>query len=189
MAGAAATRGQQVRRQLLAAAAELIPQLGWSAVSTRTLAQRAGVTPSVVHYHFPSLQAVLQEAALGAMRRATAELEASLSSAGPQELIDSALAAMRPYTGADPTTVLFVEAYLAGLRDQHFGAAIADLLTHSRGRLAQRLAEDDVADPDGTAAVVFAALDGLVLHRGLGVGPDPARATALRRIVAAGGAR
>jgi hypothetical protein len=35
-------------------------------VSTRLLADRAGVTPSVVHYHFGSVQALLVEAVLGA---------------------------------------------------------------------------------------------------------------------------
>ena len=61
MTSPAAVRGQEVRQRLLAAAAELIPERGWSAVSTRILADRAGVTPSVVHYHFPSVQAVLTE--------------------------------------------------------------------------------------------------------------------------------
>jgi len=51
-----AERGQAVRRRLLDAAAELIPELGWSGVSTRVLAERAAVTPGMVHYHFASLR-------------------------------------------------------------------------------------------------------------------------------------
>lgn len=43
----AEARGQDVRRRLRVAA-ELIPERGWAAVSTRVLADRAGVTPSVV---------------------------------------------------------------------------------------------------------------------------------------------
>jgi AcrR family transcriptional regulator len=58
-----AKQGQEVRLRLLTAAAELIPERGWSAVSTRILAERAGVTPSVVHYHFSSIQDVSTSAA------------------------------------------------------------------------------------------------------------------------------
>lgn len=54
MTSPAAARGREVPQRLLAAAAELIPERGWTAVSTRVLAERAGVTPSVVHYHFSS---------------------------------------------------------------------------------------------------------------------------------------
>ena len=182
---ASAARGHQVRQRLLAAAAELIPETGWSGVSTRTLAQRAGVTPSVVHYHFPTLQTVLQEATLGVMRQASAELDASLDgSSGTDDLVDAILAAMQPYTDAGPTTLLFVEAYLAGRRDEDFGARIAELLDRSRGRLAARLAATGIEDAPGAAALVFAALDGLALHQGLGIGPEPSGvAEALRRVV------
>ncbi len=60
----AVDRGRDVRLQLLSTAAELIGELGWNAVSTRILAERAGVTPGLVHYHFPSLQALLRDADL-----------------------------------------------------------------------------------------------------------------------------
>lgn len=188
---ATAARGHQVRQRLLAAAAELIPEAGWSAVSTRILAQRAGVTPSVVHYHFPSLQAVLQEAALGVMRQALAELDALVDgSAEPDDLIDAALAVTRPYTDSAPTTLLFVEAYLAAVRNESFGAEVAGLLARSRARLAARLTAAGLEDADGAAAVVFAALDGLALQQGLGVGAGPSGvAAALRRVVGGQGQR
>jgi AcrR family transcriptional regulator len=68
MGSPAAVRGEAVRRRLPAAALELVPERGWPAVSTRVIAERAGVTPSVVHYHFASVQALLVEAVLGAMQ-------------------------------------------------------------------------------------------------------------------------
>ena len=184
MTNPAAARGHQARPQLLAAATELIPELGWSAVSTRILAQRAGVTASVVHYHFASLQALLQEAALAAMGQAVAEIDALVATAEtPGAMVDAALASTEPYTGADPMSLLFVEAYLAGSRDEQFGAQIGRLMSECRGRFAQRLRERGLPDPESAAAVVFAALDGLVLHRGLGVGVETAgAAAALRRI-------
>lgn len=78
----AVDRGRDVRLQLLSTAAELIAELGWNAVSTRILAERAGVTPGLVHYHFPSLQALLRDAALGMMSDLLSAIEALIENAG-----------------------------------------------------------------------------------------------------------
>src|SRR4051812_38266147 len=115
----AAARGQVVRARLLDAAAELVPERGWSAVSTRVLAERAGVTPSVVHYHFPSVQALLVEAVLRAMRGVVEALDPVLDTAAtPTELVGLMAASVEGYTGTDPVSLLFVEAYLAAGRDE-----------------------------------------------------------------------
>ncbi len=180
----AAARGREVRQRLLAAAAELIGERGWSAVSTRVLAERAGVTPSVVHYHFPSVQALLQEAVLGAMRATIAELDARLDTADEAtDVVDAMLASAEQYTGADPMSLLFIEAYLAATRDQPFRDAIAGVVGEARASLRLRLASRGVPAPDESAAVLLAALDGLLLHRGLGIGPEAmAAAAVLRRL-------
>src|ERR1051326_5869033 len=68
-------RGREVRQRLLNAAAELIPELGWNAVSTRILAQRAGLPPGLVHYHFESLQALLRPASITSTREALAAID------------------------------------------------------------------------------------------------------------------
>lgn len=178
-------RGRRVRRRLLAAAVELIPERGWAAVSTRVLAERAGVTPSVVHYHFPSLPAVLNEAAIDLMRRVLAESTAAMDTvATPAEAVNGLLAALDEYTGVDPTSLVFIEAYLAATRDEELRERISELVSDFRGRLGGWLGGRGVAAPEETAAVLAAAIDGLLLHRGLGRAPD-ARATrsVLRRLV------
>src|SRR5690606_38747757 len=76
-----APRGAEVRRRLLDAAVRAIPEQGWRGVSTRSLARRAGVVPGLVHYHFDSLEALLREAALGALREELAQGAASLRAA------------------------------------------------------------------------------------------------------------
>ncbi|WP_288047924.1 helix-turn-helix domain-containing protein, partial [Nocardia sp.] len=50
-----AERGRATRERLLEAAVSLIGEVGWSGVSTRMVAQRAGVNAGVVHYHFASV--------------------------------------------------------------------------------------------------------------------------------------
>lgn len=174
-----------MRQRLLTAAVELIPERGWTAVSTRVLAERAGVTPSVVHYHFPSLPALLNEAVVGLMRQVLAEVGVFLDSATtPADAVDAMFASVDRYTGADPLSLLFIEAYLAATRDEQLREQIAGVVDGFRTRFGRWLGERGVAAPDETAAVLIAAVDGLLLHRGLGAGPDVGPAVAvLRRLV------
>ena len=173
---------------MLAAAVELIPERGWTAVSTRVLAERAGVTPSVVHYHFASLQALLNEAVVGLMRQVLTELDAFLETAStPADAIDAMLGSVDRYTGADPMSLLFIEAYLAATRDQRLREEIGGVVAGFQRRLAGWLGERGVARPDETAVVLAAAIDGLLLHRGLGTSTDAQRvAVVLRRLVEQG---
>ncbi len=164
-----------MRARLLAAAAELIPERGWSAVSTRALAERAGVSSSVVHYHYPSIQAVLREAALGLIARLVGELDTVLAGAATAAgAIGELLAAIRAYSGTDPVSLLAIETYLAASRDEQLRAGIAEALAEFRARLGHWLGEHAIPAPEPTAAVLAAALDGLVLHRGLDTDLDSA---------------
>src|SRR5262249_23911262 len=167
----AAERGREVRQRLLAAAVELIPELGWTAVSTRILAQRAGLAPGLVHYHFESLQALLREASLASMREALQAITSVFEQAHtPEAALDMLVGAMDAYTGTDRASLLFVEAYLASLRDPRLGQDLALLLVDFRRRFGEGLATHGYEDPAATAAVLSAALDGVVLHRAMG--PD-----------------
>lgn len=185
MESPAAARGREVRQRLLAAAAELIPERGWTAVSTRVLAERAGVTPSVVHYHFPSLPALLNEAVVGLMRQVLAEMDTFLAGTStPADAVDAMLASVDQYTGADPLSLLFIEAYLAATRDESLRGQIAEVVVGFRNRFGRWLGERGVPAPEETAAVLTAVVDGLLLHRGLGAAPDAGPVGAvLRRLV------
>lgn len=175
-----AQRGHEVRQRLLDAAAELIAERGWAAVSTRAVAERAGVAPGLVHYHFTSVQALLSRAAIAVMRRAAAEAGPLLAGAGdPAELAEALVASLGAYSGTDPVSVLFVETYLAATRDPELRAGVAEVIAQFRTGLAIRLAEFGVAEPESTAAVLGAAMDGLVLQQAL----DPTLSAAAVRPV------
>jgi AcrR family transcriptional regulator len=168
MGATAAERGREVRQRLLASAVELIAERGWTAVSTRVVAERAGVAAGLVHYHFASVQALLSEAAVGAMREAAGMLEPVLAQARtPEEAVALLVASLDSYTGSDPVSVLFVETYLAANRDSNLRDAVADVITEFRTRLAAWLADCGVVAPEATAAVLGAAVDGLVMQRAL----------------------
>lgn len=160
-------RTQRVRESLLTAAAELIAERGWTGVSTRVLAQRAGVGPGLVHYHFPSLRALLNEAALRTMAAVVHEGAAHLPGATAQEGLDLLLGSLDAYSGEDPTSVLFVETSLAAGRDEELRRALTRLLEDLRVLLTDWMRSIGVADPDSTARVLAAAVDGIMLHRPL----------------------
>ncbi|WP_433274107.1 TetR/AcrR family transcriptional regulator [Actinosynnema sp. CS-041913] len=160
-----------VRERLLGAAVELIAEKGWGAVSTRVLADRAGVGSGVVHYHFDSTQAVLVEASVGALRAALAGLPDLLASAaGPEQALDALLTTLDEAGGQE----LFVETFLAATRNDRLRQAVGAVLTEFRHVMASWLAARDVPTPEATAAVLAAAIDGLLLHRALD--PDLSRA-------------
>jgi AcrR family transcriptional regulator len=180
MGPTAAARGQQVRQRLRRAAVELIAERGWRAVTTRVVAERAGVAAGLVHYHFASVEGLLQEAAIGLMREAVAEVEHLLDGARDAEQgLALMLGALDTYTGQDSTSLVFLETYLAATRDTRLGAEVAGIIAGVRQRLADWLDRCGTAAPEPTAAVLAAAIDGLLLHRGI----DPTLTAAVARPV------
>ncbi|MEU4428914.1 TetR family transcriptional regulator [Actinoplanes sp. NPDC024001] len=181
----AAERGREMRGRLVRAATELIAERGWTATTTRVVAERAGVAPSLVHYHFPSVQALLAEAALATARDLTAQVAPLLAGArSAGAAVDLLFGALDAHSGTDPASVLLVEAYLAATRDDRLRQALAEVITEFRQELAGHFAAHRVPDPEATAAVVAAAVDGVLLHRSM-LGPERGDTGAvLRRLVA-----
>lgn len=181
----AAERGREVRRRLVVAAAEVIAERGWTAATTRTVADRAGVAPGLVHYHFPSIQALLTDAALASAREVTTRLGPLLAGARDAgEALALLLGALDETSGTDPASVLLVEAYLQATRDPELRRRLGEVIAEFRAELAGSLAAHGVVDPATTAAVLAAAVDGVLLHRSV-LGPPEGDVTAvLRRLLA-----
>lgn len=176
-------RGQETRQRLLDAAAQLIVEDGWGAVTTRRAADRAGLRPGLVHYHFRTVEDLLVEASLAAARREVGSAAELLASTGdPEEGVTQVLELMSSYSAADPSTVLFSEMLLASTRVERLRGELAELLGEWRGAVADWLASASAAsgsavpagepggasareDHEATALLLGAALDGLVLHR------------------------
>lgn len=161
-------RGQDVRRRLLAATVELIGEKGWNAVSTRMVAERAGVRSGVVHYHFASVSALLREAAMGTVGRMLADFGPLLrgyddAATGVGTILDT----LDRFSGRDTTSLLLSETYLAAARDDELRAELSRHVTGFRGLVTDWLAELGHATPRETAAVLAATLDGFVLHKAM----------------------
>ena len=90
-------------------------EVGWGAVTTRLVAERAGVNAALVHYHFSSVPELLSTAALQFASKVLAESAEALSG-DPADGIERMLAELSRYTGTDPESLLLAEAFLAAHR-------------------------------------------------------------------------
>jgi TetR/AcrR family transcriptional regulator, regulator of biofilm formation and stress response len=161
-------RGRATKQRLLDTAARLISEVGWGSVTTRKVAERAGVQFGVVHYHFPSMTDLLIDASLQFSREAiTAPLEALTSAPDVTTGLERLLAALDSSSADDPSTLVMSEAFLAATREERLRTQLSELLSEFRRTVAAWLQEQGAGDPEAAAAVLAAALDGLVMHRAL----------------------
>ncbi|MDX3660543.1 TetR/AcrR family transcriptional regulator [Streptomyces sp. ID05-26A] len=180
-----ADRGRRTREQLIDAAAALVGEVGWGAVTTRLVAERAGVNAALVHYHFSSVSELLSTAALQFATRALTESADVLRSVPPAEGVERIFEDLSRFTGTDPESLLLAEAFLAAHRLPELRAGLSALVADFRSRVAAWLGEAGVEDADGVALLLGAAIDGLVLHRALDSSVDFRAVTrSFRRLVA-----
>lgn len=160
------------KARILRAATELIGEQGWGGVTTRSVAERAGVLHGVVSYHFDGKADLLRQAAvLGAIECLAEPVE--ILFAAPS--VPAGLRALARWLAGGPTSLselaLLAETMLAAQRDPELARLTAGLLADFRSVLAERLGETDVAATD--AMLLAATLDGLILHRVLDPDLDP----------------
>lgn len=163
-------RGRSTRAAVLDAAADLVAELGWGRVSTRVVAERAGVRPGLVHYHFASQQELLAEAAT---RRIAALTGQGLDALEDAPDLRTGLALMRDSVASiepsDPLHLLMAESHLAASRDPALAGAMRAVVADFRGRFTGWLVARGVpARTAGDSAALLTALfDGIALHRAL----------------------
>jgi AcrR family transcriptional regulator len=157
------------RSRILHAAAAAIAERGWGAVSTRDIAERAGVNNALIHYYFGTRQQLLRAAAIDAILRdlqAPGEILARAPSLGIG--LSEVIHWIRAYGAASQGARLFAETMLESTRDDMLRAALGGAAAAFRALLATRLAAEDAApagvSANGAAVLLAAALDGLLLH-------------------------
>jgi AcrR family transcriptional regulator len=184
-AGSAATR-----ERLTAAAAELIAERGWGRVTTRAVADRAGLPHGAVSYHFRGKQELLTEAAIETFERAF-PLDAMSGLDSLADLLDMFTAVVGD--AIDPLlSGLMLEAMREAERDEALRERLGAMLREYRELMA-RIARDEQrrgavfagADADGVATLLAAAADGFALHVLLDPGLDVGAAVAALRALLA----
>lgn len=173
--GFSAAQGEATRRAILAAAAALIAEVGWCEITTRAIAERAGVPHGAIGYHFTGKADLLRQAALAAVRDALAAPIALVGEvAGVAELVTSTLAWLVAGGLAEPAGALLLEATREAVRDAALRQGLArqiqtyrEAVTALALRDQQRGAIPAGVPAAGVGAVVAALLDGLGLHLAL----------------------
>ncbi len=159
------------REKIIEAAAALIPEVGWGGVSSRRVAERAGVNTGVIHYHVGSIGELRRIAAVRKIRTFFLDrISGTLTEEDPARAVETLLRALSVTDPHDPELLLLYESLVAANRDDQLRAEIAASLAELRQWLCDWLTERGVARPLTVAVTLTAAIDGYLLQRSL----DPA---------------
>ncbi len=164
--------GERTRRGLIEAAAQLVAEVGWDAVTTRQIAQRAAANQGLIHYHFASKEGLLRAAFEVALRETFGEPGAALTDApSVAGAAGEIVRGLHPGDVVEPLALFSVEAMSRAARDDQIRAPMRDVLAEFRDRVASRIAAGQQRgelprqlDPAGTATLLGALFDGLGLH-------------------------
>ena len=165
--------GDVTRARLLSAAASLIAERGWSAVTTRAVAERAGVNQALVHYHFGSIDNLRREAVMARLTPAIEGLLEELLEDRPlTESIHRVMRLIDEFDLGAETGVLMAEALLQAVRDPVLTEAMGGLTGSWSGPLEPRLElaqergviRGDIA-AERLARLLAAFLDGYLVQR------------------------
>ncbi|MEE1746740.1 MULTISPECIES: TetR/AcrR family transcriptional regulator [unclassified Streptomyces] len=168
------SRRTDTREKIIEAAASLIPELGWGDVSSRRVAERAGVNTGVIHYHVGSIGELRRIAAAGKIRTFFLDrIDEALSQEDPAVAVETMLRALAANDPRDPELLLLYESLVAASRDDQLRAEIAALLAELRQRLCDWFAARGVAHPLTVAVTLTAAIDGYLLQRSLDPSVEP----------------
>jgi AcrR family transcriptional regulator len=159
------------REQLLAAAGALIAELGWGRVTTRAVAERAGLPHGSVSYHFRGKQELLAEAAMHAFQQAIpADRFAELATV--EDLIGLIAAEVGDIETIDPVlSRLMLESMREAERDPALRVRMGTMMGEYRNLMVETVRADQQrgavfadAPADAIATLIAAVGDGLLLH-------------------------
>ena len=174
-------RSRRRREALLRATIELLGETGARSVTSRAVAERAGVPLASTTYYFRSVQELVEEALKLHVAERVAELSAMAAVAlGGREASASDIAErLAEVLVAAPTPILVAQyqMYLEAGRNPALQPAVAEALSAFEGLAAGLLAALGARDPEGAAEAFVALLDGFALHR-LARPRDPEREAA-----------
>ena len=181
--------GPSARERILSAAVGRIAQEGIDGVRIARIAIDAHVSPSLIHYHFATREALLAEALdysyahAGDARISTGELPG----ASHAERLDSMIAQCLPGTPAlEQDWVLWVELWLRAVSHDELGEVAADLYARLHDWFAAEIAagvasgEFARCDPDEVADRALALIDGYGIRALIGDRAVPLRTRARR---------
>jgi AcrR family transcriptional regulator len=158
------------RERILDVACELISSHGMDEVRVARIAQSAGVSTALVHYHFATREALLAEALRHSYARAAQARTALGRDAGASSgrLLAGMIEQCLPLPGRLASEwVLWVELWLRAVRHPGLQDVAHELYARLHAWFAGAIAEGvergefDVADTDAATDVLLGAIDGI----------------------------
>lgn len=173
MAGAARRVGAETsatRALIVTTTNELIRDEGYAAVSTRRVAARAGLKPSLVHYYFPTTDDLFVEVSRQGAAESDRMIEAALTSPDPVRalwhfFVDTSRTAMALEFMALANHRPAVRAHMARHSEEMRSRQVEIL----RKILGDRIASVEGFDPAGLSLVLAGIGRAIVMEQGLGV--------------------
>ncbi|WP_110341905.1 TetR/AcrR family transcriptional regulator [Prauserella flavalba] len=162
-------RGRRRRQQLVEAGVELLGEGGWSAVTTRAVAERGGTNQGLIHYHFGGLPGLRAEIARRAGELVIAPVvDGVLAARDTREMLDVLREAVPAITADERIVCLSVQLIAGAVSEPALGELFRDGMREARARVDEHLRELhprlSEQDREGAAVLLAALVDGLVLH-------------------------
>ncbi|MFE3323485.1 TetR/AcrR family transcriptional regulator [Streptomyces sp. NPDC059176] len=162
-----AERTRETRERILAAACQVIAEVGFEKIRMRMVAERAGVSTALLHYHFETREKLFTEAMTHSFAQTGTELERDADSVSAAVILARILRALLP---TDPELRqdwrLWQELWVRALRDdtaQHLAVDLYEQLHEWVGNALQRgvdSGEFAPCDVDATSTLLLALCDG-----------------------------
>ncbi|MEU6706035.1 TetR/AcrR family transcriptional regulator [Streptomyces wuyuanensis] len=162
-----AERTRETRERILSAACEVIAEVGFEKIRMRMVAEHAGVSTALLHYHFDTREKLFTEAMTHSFAQTGTELEKDAGSVPAAVILARILRALLP---TDPELRqdwrLWQELWVRALRDetaQRFAVDLYDQLHDWVGGALKRgvdSGEFAPCDIDATSTLLLALCDG-----------------------------
>jgi AcrR family transcriptional regulator len=164
----------QRRSEILDAVVQVIIEVGYTEVTVADVARRAGVSTSLVHYHFSSKSELISAALRIASDEDKQLREAVAAEPGTAVgRLDRMLCGTLPVDEHDGSWLLWIETWGETRRSTAIRDVMSDLNDHEREVILRLIADGErdgefaCADPDGAAARLTALRDGLAIEHTL----------------------
>lgn len=171
------------KSSILAAALRVIIDVGLTDMTIALVAEQAGVSTALVHYHFSSKDDLILAAVLAASTVDKARQQQVAAGRGTATArLDELLCGSLPADDDDADWLLWIEAWSETRRDPDIRAVMVDLDEHELDMIAKLLSEGEAVgefacpDPGEAAARLAALRDGLAIRMTLfdvGGSPQP----------------
>jgi AcrR family transcriptional regulator len=176
------TEATSRRDHILAAVVQTIIEIGYTDMTVGDVARRAGISTSLVHYHFESKSALIVAALRAALDDDTSWRSViAAGQGGSAARLEQLLCGSLPgHPEGDASWVLWIETWGEARRNADIKALMTEQIEHERRIVVELLVggaaagEFSCPDPAATAARLMALRDGLAVEHALFAEDAPA---------------